>query len=95
MHNFLYTNKFLQKGTDELFYFLFVSPGDVKSHSESRDGGVVKGEYSLIEPDGSKRVVTYIADHTGFHPTVKRTPAHHGHGGGGHGGGYGGGHRGY
>jgi len=58
--------------------------GDVKNHQESRDGNVVKGEYSLVEPGGSKRVVTYIADHTGFHAKVHRTPSHHGHGHGGY-----------
>lgn len=43
------------------------------------------GQYSLVEPGGSHRVVTYIADHTGFHAKVHRTPQHHGHGhGGGH-----------
>ena len=26
--------------------------GDVKSHAEERDGDVVKGQYSLVEPDG-------------------------------------------
>jgi len=35
--------------------------GDIKHQKESRDGGVVKGEYSLVEPGGSKRVVTYVA----------------------------------
>ncbi|ODM97072.1 Cuticle protein 8 [Orchesella cincta] len=65
--------------------------GDNKQHHESRDGGVVKGQYSLVEPGGSHRVVTYHADHTGFHAKVHRTPTHHGHGvagGGGHHGGY-------
>lgn len=38
------------------------STGDVKSQVESRDGGVVKGQYSLVEPDGSVRTVDYTAD---------------------------------
>lgn len=45
---------------------------DIKSQWETRDGDKVKGEYTLIEPDGSKRVVSYTADkHTGFNAIVK------------------------
>ena len=41
--------------------------GDVKSQHETRDGDVVKGQYSLVEPDGSIRTVDYTADkHNGF-----------------------------
>ena len=36
--------------------------GDHKSQHESRDGDVVKGEYSLLQPDGSIRKVEYTAD---------------------------------
>lgn len=36
--------------------------GDHKSHRESRDGDRVRGEYSLVEPDGSLRKVEYDAD---------------------------------
>jgi hypothetical protein len=36
--------------------------GDIKHQSETRDGGVVKGQYSLVEPDGSIRTVDYTAD---------------------------------
>ncbi len=36
--------------------------GDIKSQSEHRDGDVVKGQYSLVEPDGSVRTVDYTAD---------------------------------
>ncbi|XP_015366508.1 PREDICTED: cuticle protein 18.6, isoform A-like [Diuraphis noxia] len=54
---------------------------DVKSHHESNDGhGNVKGSYSLLEADGSTRVVTYTADHEhGFNAEVKKieAPAHH------------------
>ncbi|KAF6199439.1 hypothetical protein GE061_007465 [Apolygus lucorum] len=47
--------------------------GDVKSQSEVRDGDVVKGSYSLVEPDGSKRIVEYTADdHNGFNAVVHR-----------------------
>lgn len=43
---------------------------------EERDGEVVKGEYSLVEPDGSIRTVTYYADwDNGFFANVSKTPA--------------------
>jgi len=46
--------------------------GDVKSQWESRDGDVVKGSYSLLQPDGATRVVDYTADkHNGFSAVVK------------------------
>ncbi|XP_034238869.1 larval cuticle protein A1A-like [Thrips palmi] len=45
--------------------------GDVKSASESRDGDVVKGEYSVVQPDGIIRTVHYTADdHNGFNAVV-------------------------
>jgi hypothetical protein len=48
--------------------------GDLKKQWESREGGVVKGLYSLVEPDGSLRTVHYEADpKTGFHATVHKT----------------------
>lgn len=47
--------------------------GDIKSQQETRDGDVVKGEYSLVEPDGTKRIVTYTADHhNGFNAVVTK-----------------------
>ncbi|CAG9838986.1 unnamed protein product [Diabrotica balteata] len=47
--------------------------GDQKSQSEIRDGGVVKGSYSVVEPDGSVRVVDYSADDVnGFNAVVKK-----------------------
>ncbi|XP_026276535.1 cuticle protein 8-like [Frankliniella occidentalis] len=59
--------------------------GDVKDQSEHRDGDVVKGEYSLIQPDGTKRTVHYTADpHNGFNAVVSYSghavhaaPLHH------------------
>ncbi|CRL00060.1 CLUMA_CG013346, isoform A [Clunio marinus] len=51
--------------------------GDVKSQHETRDGDVVKGSYSLVEPDGSIRTVDYTADkHNGFNAIVSRTHSH-------------------
>lgn len=38
-----------------------------------RNGDVVKGEYSLVEPDGTIRIVKYTADdHNGFNAIVQR-----------------------
>ncbi|XP_030373847.1 larval cuticle protein A2B-like [Scaptodrosophila lebanonensis] len=49
--------------------------GDSKSQVEERDGDVVRGEYSLIEPDGYKRIVQYTSDpHNGFNAVVNRVP---------------------
>ncbi|XP_067622521.1 pupal cuticle protein Edg-84A-like [Eurosta solidaginis] len=47
--------------------------GDIKSQMEQRDGDVVKGQYSLQEPDGYRRTVEYTADSlSGFKATVHR-----------------------
>ncbi|KAK3926860.1 Cuticle protein [Frankliniella fusca] len=47
--------------------------GDVKDQVETRSGDVVKGQYSLIEPDGTRRVVDYVADPVnGFNAVVRR-----------------------
>ena len=61
-----------------------VKTGDHKSQWEIRDGDVVKGEYTLDEADGTKRVVEYHADgKSGFHAIVKKIGhAHHNIGGG-------------
>jgi len=49
--------------------------GDSKTASESRDGDLVQGQYSLVEPDGSIRTVTYTADDVhGFNAVVERSP---------------------
>ncbi|XP_025194480.1 cuticle protein 18.6-like [Melanaphis sacchari] len=47
---------------------------DVKSQSEYADGnGNIKGSYSLLEADGSTRVVEYTADdQSGFNAIVKK-----------------------
>lgn len=53
--------------------------GDNKEAWETRNGDHVKGAYSLIEPDGTKRIVEYTADpHHGFQAVVKKIGhAHH------------------
>lgn len=49
--------------------------GDQKSQHESRDGDVVHGQYSLVEADGSRRVVDYTADPVnGFNAVVHKEP---------------------
>ncbi|KAI4490403.1 hypothetical protein M0802_010674 [Mischocyttarus mexicanus] len=49
--------------------------GDSKSQHESRNGDVVSGSYSLIEADGTRRVVEYTADPiNGFNAIVHREP---------------------
>ena len=54
--------------------------GDIKSQAEERDGDVVKGTYSLVEPDGSVRTVDYTADdHNGFNAVVHKTAPIHAH----------------
>lgn len=57
--------------------------GDVKQQQESRVNDVVQGSYSLVEPDGHRRIVHYTADdHNGFNAVVQRegtvhqTPVH-------------------
>ncbi|GBP84960.1 39S ribosomal protein L47, mitochondrial [Eumeta japonica] len=50
--------------------------GNLQNHKESRDGDVVHGEYSLVEPDGSVRLVRYTADpKNGFQAVVHKKPA--------------------
>nr|CAD7200821.1 unnamed protein product [Timema douglasi] len=52
--------------------------GDSKSQQESRDGDVVQGSYSLVEPDGNIRTVLYYADPiNGFNAVVQRGPLVH------------------
>ncbi|XP_045459173.1 larval cuticle protein A2B-like [Melitaea cinxia] len=49
--------------------------GDYKSQVESNFGGVVKGQYSLVDPDGTQRVVDYTADDVnGFNAVVQKNP---------------------
>ena len=52
--------------------------GDQKTQHETRDGDVVQGSYSLVEPDGSVRTVDYTADpHNGFNAVVHKTAGAH------------------
>ncbi|XP_065088452.1 larval cuticle protein A2B-like [Ochlerotatus camptorhynchus] len=48
--------------------------GDNKEQHETRDGDVVTGQYSLVEPDGTRRTVDYTADPVnGFNAVVSKS----------------------
>ncbi|XP_046399451.1 larval cuticle protein A3A-like [Ischnura elegans] len=50
--------------------------GDSKSQHETRNGDVVEGSYSLVEPDGTRRIVDYTADPVnGFNAVVHKEGA--------------------
>ncbi|GJQ73100.1 hypothetical protein Trydic_g1729 [Trypoxylus dichotomus] len=49
--------------------------GDNKSKWEKRENNVVRGAYSIVEPDGTTRLVEYTADANGFHPVIKKLDA--------------------
>ncbi|XP_043283501.1 larval cuticle protein A2B-like [Venturia canescens] len=50
--------------------------GDSKAQYETRNGDLVQGSYSLIEADGTRRIVDYTADSVnGFNAVVNREPA--------------------
>ncbi|CAH0719553.1 unnamed protein product, partial [Brenthis ino] len=52
--------------------------GDHKDAQETLQNGVVHGSYSLVEPDGHLRKVTYTADKVnGFNAVVERTGSSH------------------
>jgi hypothetical protein len=80
----------IQSGEDHKDYFHYPKykfeygvkdpkTGDHKSQWEIRDGDVVKGEYTLVEADGTHRIVSYKADDkNGFEAVVKNIgKAHH------------------
>lgn len=48
--------------------------GDVKSQHEYRDGDVLKGAYTVHDPDGTIRTVEYTADkENGFNAVVHKS----------------------
>ena len=56
-----------------IYAVALLSFDDHKSQWEKREGDVVTGEYSLVEPDGSTRTVSYTADSVhGFRAVVKK-----------------------
>ncbi|KAE8751116.1 Cuticle Protein CPR RR-2 7, partial [Frankliniella occidentalis] len=51
--------------------------GDAKDQTEERRGDAVQGSYSVVDPDGTLRVVRYTADDAnGFNAVVSLTPGH-------------------
>ncbi|KAF7287963.1 larval cuticle protein A3A-like [Rhynchophorus ferrugineus] len=49
--------------------------GDNKAQIESRSGDFVRGQYSLNDPDGTRRIVDYTADPiNGFQAVVRKAP---------------------
>ncbi|XP_055851160.1 cuticle protein 7-like [Episyrphus balteatus] len=49
--------------------------GDSKNQVETREGDVVRGQYSLNDADGYRRIVDYSADSVnGFNAVVRREP---------------------
>lgn len=49
--------------------------GDSKSQVESRANGIVRGQYSVADPDGTRRIVDYYADPVnGFNAVVRKAP---------------------
>ncbi|KAJ1531919.1 hypothetical protein ONE63_000561 [Megalurothrips usitatus] len=51
--------------------------GDAKGQTEERRGDAVHGSYSVVDPDGTLRVVKYTADDEhGFNAVVSLTPGH-------------------
>jgi hypothetical protein len=52
--------------------------GDIKRQQEVAKDGAISGQYSLIDADGYRRVVSYTADdHHGFQANVQREPVDH------------------
>ncbi|KPI94584.1 Larval/pupal rigid cuticle protein 66 [Papilio xuthus] len=49
--------------------------GDYKSQIESRAGDRVRGQYSLLDADGTRRTVDYAAGAEGFNANVRKDPA--------------------
>lgn len=78
--HYLNRSHIFQQPHDYQFDYAVSDPhtGDHKSQWEVKEKGVVKGGYSLLEPDGTTRIVEYIADDHGFRAVVKKigTPIH-------------------
>ncbi|XP_046398210.1 larval cuticle protein A2B-like [Ischnura elegans] len=50
--------------------------GDTKTQSQSLENGVVRGSYTVVDPDGIKRTVEYTADDVnGFNAVVNMEPS--------------------
>lgn len=50
--------------------------GDSKTQVESRSGDEVRGQYSLDDPDGTRRIVDYVSDPVhGFRVSINKIPS--------------------
>jgi hypothetical protein len=49
--------------------------GDFKNQVETRIGNDVRGQYSLLDADGTRRTVDYTAGAEGFNAAVRKDPA--------------------
>lgn len=58
-----------------MFKIVFFLTGDSHGQYETREGGVVKGAYALMDSDGTRRLVEYTADAVnGFNAVVSKQP---------------------
>lgn len=49
--------------------------GDSKSQTETREGDVVRGQYTVDDPDGTTRIVDYSSDPVnGFKVSINKQP---------------------
>ncbi|KAJ8918349.1 hypothetical protein NQ315_008043 [Exocentrus adspersus] len=68
--------EYVDKPTDYSFSYGVkdLHTGDIKHQWEKKEGDSIKGQYSVVEPDGSVRTVDYTADDkSGFNAVVKHT----------------------
>lgn len=64
--------------TEYNYWYNIIDPttGDTKSAQEIRQGDIVKGSYSVIDPDGTKRTVDYTAGgKLGFKAVIRNEPS--------------------
>ncbi|KAF5288921.1 hypothetical protein FQA39_LY03800 [Lamprigera yunnana] len=52
---------FLYETNDNNFIIIIYYSRSIKSHRETREG-VVKGQYFIVEPDGSRRIVQFTTN---------------------------------
>ena len=58
--------------TNECLYIRRIRKANLKGIFSAIDGENVYGEYSIVEPDGTLRTVTYTAGRGGFNAVVNR-----------------------
>lgn len=70
---------FYQAKPDYVYSYGVEDPitGNKQDRQEKRDGDSVQGQYSVLQADGTMRIVRYTADSkNGFQATVEYVPAH-------------------